>query len=47
MSRSQRRWHLLAWAAIVPVAVTVLVLALRQRDAHSRPQLPQLQESPR
>lgn len=47
MSRSQRRWHLVAWLTILPLAVTVLLVAWSRRGDHGGIRTPQLQEEGR
>jgi len=47
MSRSQRRWHLFAWLAIVPLAICVLLFAWAQRGTHGGIRTPQLPQEPR
>jgi len=47
VTRPQRRWHLLAWLAIVPIAVAALLLADAQRDGPAGLGAPATAEEPR
>lgn len=47
MTRGQRRWHLLVWLVILPVAVAVLLLAEAQWRAPAGLGTPELPEEVR